>query len=112
MACLQGDGGAMYTLAGFVAAGARKPRCHNGYLRQSLLRDPQYRIDAGRVGVEHPGPTALSMLDLHDPTLDWLSLGAGLGVEASRAHTVEEFSDQFERAMRQVAAPRFIEVAL
>ncbi len=107
--CLQGDGGAMYTLQALWTQ-ARE----NLDVTTVIFANHSYailNIELMRVGVEHPGPTALSMLDLHDPTLDWLSLGAGLGVEASRAHTVEEFSDQFERAMRE-RGPRLIEVAL
>jgi acetolactate synthase-1/2/3 large subunit len=68
-------------------------------------------VELMRVGVEHPGPKALSMLDLHNPTLDWLALGAGIGIDASRAQTIEEFSDQFGRAMRE-RGPRLIEVVL
>jgi acetolactate synthase-1/2/3 large subunit len=64
-----------------------------------------------RVGVRAPGPKALSMLDLHNPTLDWVSLAAGLGVEASRAQTAGDFAAQFGSAMRQ-RGPRLIEVVL
>jgi acetolactate synthase-1/2/3 large subunit len=68
-------------------------------------------VELWRVGVEHPGPKALSMLDLHNPTLDWVALGTGLGIEASRATTIEEFADQFGQAMRE-RGPRLIEVVL
>ena len=51
------------------------------------------------------------MLDLHNPILDWVSLATGMGMEASRASTVEEFSGQFGAAMRE-RGPRLIEVLL
>ena len=46
--CLHGDGGAMYTLAGAVDAGAGIARCHHGDFRQPFLRDPQHRACARR----------------------------------------------------------------
>ena len=42
---------------------------------------------------------------------DWTMLARGLGVEASRATTNEEFAVQLEDAMR-VRGPRLIEVVL
>jgi acetolactate synthase-1/2/3 large subunit len=107
--CLQGDGGAMYTLQALWTQ-ARE----NLDVTTVVFANHSYailNIEVWRVGVEHAGPKALSTLDLHNPTLDWLNLGAGLGIEASRARTVEEFSDQFGRAMRE-HGPRLIEVAL
>jgi acetolactate synthase-1/2/3 large subunit len=49
-------------------------------------------IELTRVGAGVPGPKAISMLDLHHPELDWVKLASGMGVEASRATTVEEFA--------------------
>jgi len=40
-----------------------------------------------------------------------VSLAAGMGVEASRSRTAEEFAGQFASAMRQ-RGPRLIEVML
>jgi acetolactate synthase-1/2/3 large subunit len=107
--CLQGDGGAMYTLQALWTQ-ARE----NLDVTTVIFANHSYailNIELWRVGVDQAGPKALSMLDLHNPTLDWLSLAAGLGIEASRAHTVKEFTDQFGHAMRQ-HGPRLIEVAL
>ena len=58
-----------------------------------------------------PGPRALSMLDLHNPELDFVSLARGMGVEASRAETIEEFAAQFASAMK-AKGPRLIEAVL
>jgi acetolactate synthase-1/2/3 large subunit len=51
------------------------------------------------------------MLDLHNPELDWVKLASGMGVEASRATSVEDFATQFASAMRN-RGPRLIEVVL
>ena len=41
------------------------------------------------------------MLDLHNPEMNWMQIASGLGVEASRATTAEEFAAQYESAMKQ-----------
>ena len=70
------------------------------------------RLDiAARVGAGDPGPKAFSMLDLHNPELDWVKLASGMGVEASRATSVEDFARQFAGAMKD-RGPRLIEVIL
>jgi acetolactate synthase-1/2/3 large subunit len=68
-------------------------------------------IELARVGAENPGPRALSMLDLHNPELDWVSLARGMGVEATRAATAEEFAEQFASAMKS-RGPRLIEAVI
>jgi acetolactate synthase I/II/III large subunit len=68
-------------------------------------------IELARVGAGDPGPKACSMLDLHNPVLDWVKLAAGMGVEASRATSVEEFATKFESAMKN-RGPRLIEVVV
>jgi acetolactate synthase-1/2/3 large subunit len=51
------------------------------------------------------------MLDLHNPELDWVKLASGMGVEASRATSVEEFARRFAGAMNN-RGPRRIEVVV
>jgi acetolactate synthase-1/2/3 large subunit len=68
-------------------------------------------IELARVGAGDPGAKAISMLDLHNPVLDWVKLASGMGVEASRATSVEEFAALFESAM-QNRGPRLIEVVV
>ncbi len=69
------------------------------------------RVELARVGAGNPGPKALSMLDLHNPELDWVKLAGGLGVEASRATNIKDFESQFAAAMKQ-RGPRLIEAML
>jgi acetolactate synthase-1/2/3 large subunit len=68
-------------------------------------------IELARVGAGNPGPKALSMLDLHNPDLDWTKLASGMGVEASRATNIKDFESQFESAMKG-KGPRVIEAVL
>ena len=51
------------------------------------------------------------LLDLHNPEMNWTQIASGLGVEASRATTAEEFAAQYESAMKH-RGPRLIEAMI
>ena len=68
-------------------------------------------IELQRVGAVHVGAKALSMLDLHNPELNWTRIASGMGVEASRATTCAEFAAQYESAMKS-KGPRLIEAMI
>jgi acetolactate synthase-1/2/3 large subunit len=107
--CLQGDGGAMYTLqALWTQARERLDVVTVIFANRSYSI---LNIELARVGAGNPGPKALSMLDLHNPELDWVRLAGGLGVEASRAETIEDFEAQFASAIAG-RGPRLIEAVL
>ena len=107
--CLHGDGGAMYTLQALWTQ-AREALD----VTTVIFANRSYailNIELARVGASEAGPKALSMLDLHNPELDWTKLASGMGVEASRVTSVEEFARQFASAMND-RGPRLIEVVL
>lgn len=102
---LQGDGSAMYTLQALWTQAREKLDITTViYANRSyaVLRD-----ELGRVGAEE-GNKAVSILDLHDPTLDWVQMAEGMGVEAIQVRTCREFSEAFRSAMR-VKRPFLIE---
>ena len=68
-------------------------------------------IELGRVGVTNPGPKALSLLDLTNPTLDWVSISEGMGVPAIRAETTQQFHAALTDALAS-KGPRLIEAVL
>ena len=76
-----------------------------------LGREHFDRLRTPGVGVAEAGARALSMLDLHHPEMDWTRIASGLGVEASRARTAQEFADQYAAAMR-TRGPRLIEAMI
>ncbi len=41
----------------------------------------------------NPGRTALDMLDIGNPDLDWVRMANGMGVEAARADSCEQLAD-------------------
>jgi acetolactate synthase-1/2/3 large subunit len=51
------------------------------------------------------------MLDLSRPDIDFVALATGMGVEAERATTAEEFTVALERALLS-PAPRLVEAIL
>jgi acetolactate synthase I/II/III large subunit len=107
--CVHGDGGAMYTLQALWTQAREKLD-----VTTVIFANRSYailNIELARVGAGNPGPKALSMLDLHNPELDWTKLASGMGVEASRATTIKDFESQFAAAMKQ-HGPRLIEVVL
>ena len=106
---LQGDGGGMYTLQALWTMAREKLD-----VTTVIFANRSYailNIELARVGALNPGPRALSMLDLHNPELNWVALANGMGVEASRAATIEDFAAQFESAMK-AKGPRLIEAML
>ena len=65
-----------------------------------ILANRKYAILLGEyqgVGA-NPGRTALDMLDLGNPDLDWVRLANSMGVEAARADTMEAFAGLFSQA--------------
>ena len=107
--CLHGDGGSMYTLQALWTQ-ARE----NLDIVNVVFANRSYailNIELGRVGAGNGGPKALSMLDIGNPTLDFVKLAEGMGVAASRAETAEQFCDQFADAVKG-RGPRLIEVVV
>ena len=67
-------------------------------------------IEADRVGATL-GAKGRALFDLHDPELKWTRLAEGMGVEASRATTAEQFVAQYRSAMSG-HGPRLIEALI
>ncbi|MGA2987667.1 MAG: acetolactate synthase large subunit [Terriglobia bacterium] len=79
-----------------------------------VLANRRYRIleiEMIRTGSGSIGPQADALMDLHRPELDWVLLANGMGVEATRAETAEDFRKEFAAAMRG-RGPRLIEAVI
>lgn len=106
---LNGDGAGMYTVQSLWTI-ARE----NLDVTVVVFANHSYRIlniEMGRTGSGQPGPSALKLLDLGNPRIDWVSVASGLGMPAVRASTAEEFETAFARAM-STKGPHFIEAAI
>ena len=105
---LQADGSAMYTLQGLWTQARERLD-----VTTVILSNRKYAILMGEyqgVGA-NPGRTALDMMDLGNPDLDWVRLANGMGVEAARADTMEAFADLFSQANAR-SGPFVIELVI
>ncbi len=107
--CLEADGSAMYNPQSLWT------QAREGLdVTTVIFNNRSYAIlnlELNRVGAEPPGPRAQAMLDLRRPDLDFVSLAKGMGVNASRAETADEFVSQFERAIAE-PGPHLIDAVL
>lgn len=106
---LEADGSAMYTLSALWT----QAREHLG-VTTVILNNRSYGIlsmELEKVGAAAEGEAARRLLDLSDPGLDFVALAEGMGVPASRAHTVDEFVAQFRHSLSQ-SGPHLIEAML
>jgi acetolactate synthase-1/2/3 large subunit len=91
----QADGSAMYTVqALWTQARERLP------VTTLLLSNRKYQILLGEyrnVGA-NPGRTAMDMLDLGNPDINWVGLANSLGAEAAQATTLEACADLMEQS--------------
>ena len=105
---LQADGSSMYTIQALWTH-AREQLDTTTVIfnnrQYSILRSELKRVGAAE------GPKALDLLDLSRPDIDFTALAQGLGVEAERATTAEEFTAALERALAD-DGPRLVEAIL
>jgi acetolactate synthase-1/2/3 large subunit len=107
---LQADGSAMYTLQSLWTQARERLD-----VTTIILANRKYAILLGElanVGAgSNPGRTALDMMDLDRPVLDWVRLAAGMGVEGAQASTMEQFNDLFAASLRR-SGPFVIELLI
>jgi acetolactate synthase-1/2/3 large subunit len=107
--CPHGDGGAAYTVQALWTMAREKLD-----VTTVIYANRSYailNIELQRVGASGAGARAMSMLDLHDPEMNWARIASGFGIESSRATTCEELAAQYASAMQQ-RGPRLIEALI
>lgn len=105
---LQADGSAMYSLQALWTQARENLPCTT-----VILSNRKYSILIGEyanVGA-NPGPTAMNMLDLGNPDLDWVQLAGGMGVEAARADDLGTLCDLLAHSFGR-SGPFLIELAV
>ncbi|MBO9648127.1 MAG: acetolactate synthase large subunit [Variovorax sp.] len=105
---LQADGSGMYTPQALWSIAREKLD-----VTVVVLANRKYAIllaELAGVGAT-PGKTALDMLDIGNPDLNWVQLANGMGVAAARADNVETFADLFAMANRR-PGPFLIELVV
>lgn len=104
---LQADGSGAYTLQGLWTQARERLD-----VVTLIIANRRYQILRGeleRVGANAPGVNASRMLDLDDPSLDWVALAKGFGVSAVSVATAEELEIAMQAAMAQ-SGPHLIEM--
>jgi len=97
---LQADGSAMYSLQSLWTQARERLPCTT-----ILLNNRKYNIlinEYKSVGA-NPGETAMRMLDLSDPDIDWVKLAEGMGVEAASATSLEQVGDLLKESFARPA---------
>jgi acetolactate synthase-1/2/3 large subunit len=109
--CLEGDGSAMYTIQALwtMAREALDVTVVIFSNRKYNILELEFSRTGARGG--RPGPKAASILDIGGPDLDFVALARGMGVQAGRATTAEEFNRLFEAGMRE-RGPRLIDAVV
>jgi acetolactate synthase-1/2/3 large subunit len=104
---LQADGSAMYSIQSLWTQ-ARQ----NLDVTTVIFSNRKYAILLAELANVRAsaGQTALDMLELTNPELDFVKLAAGMGVEGARAETMEQFNDLFTIANER-SGPFLIELA-
>jgi acetolactate synthase-1/2/3 large subunit len=106
---VQADGSAMFTLQGLWTQARERLD-----VVTIVLANRSYAVllaEVERVGARVESAAAAALLDLGNPVIDWVALARGMGVEAVRAATAEQFDDCLAAAMRQ-RGPILIEAVL
>jgi acetolactate synthase I/II/III large subunit len=106
---LEGDGSAMYTIQSLWTM-AREGLD----ITVLVFANGTYNILRGEltnVGVRNPGPRAVNMLSIGNPSIDWVAMAKSMGVEASRAVDCAQLSKAIDAGLKS-KGPYLIEVAV
>jgi len=94
---LQADGSAMFTQQGLWT------QAREGLnVTTIIFHNRSYKILLGEmhnVGVDNPGPSAMDMLEIDRPVIDWLAIARGFGVEGGRATDAEMLLKEIRRGL-------------
>lgn len=105
---LQADGSAMYTIQALWTQAREGLNVTNVIFANrcyASLQEELYKVGA------NPGPSALSLLDLSRPDLDFCALACGHGMPAERVDCPARLAEALSEAVR-TEGPALIEVAL
>ena len=103
---LEADGSALYTIQALWTQARERLD-----VTTVLINNAAYailRMELARTAAGQAGPLASRMLDLSDPTPDFTSISAGLGVPAVRVTTAEDLDQALRRAYAE-PGPHLIE---
>ena len=107
--CLSADGSGMYTLQALWTMAREGLN-----VTTVVFANRSYGVlkrEFSYLGVGEPGPAAAMLFDIGHPDLDWVHLAKGMGVPASRVHSLEDFKSALQAGFSG-NGPSLIEVPL
>jgi acetolactate synthase-1/2/3 large subunit len=107
---LQADGSAMYALQALWTQARERLRVVTVVCANRVYAILKVEMAKQRIGGA-TGRAARALTEVGDPVIDWVAVGAGLGVPSSRAATCEELATQFAEALER-EGPSLIEAVL
>ena len=107
--CLQADGSAMYTISALWTMAHEQLNVVTVVLNNAAYAI--LRMELQRVGAQAGGPKAAAMLDLSNPTTDFVSLARSMGVPAARATSTAELAELLNAAY-QTPGPFLIDAVV
>jgi len=106
---IQADGSGMYTLQSLWT------QAREGLNVKTLIcANRSYniiRLELDRAGYTEPVASSLSLIDLGNPNLDWVSLGKGMGVPGVSVETAEDLVRELKISLAE-PGPRLVEMVL
>jgi acetolactate synthase I/II/III large subunit len=105
--CMVGDGSAMYTIQSLWTQARESLNVVTIVFANRIYQILRGEFDG--VGAGEPGQRALDMLKIDRPTIDFVALAKGLGVEACAVSTADAFNKALADAIAE-PGPRLIEV--
>lgn len=93
---LQADGSAMYSVQALWTQAREKLDITTILFANSSYAILKHELDNVQA---QSGRVALDMMELDRPVLDWLALAKGMGVDAIRANSIDEFRDALARGL-------------
>ena len=105
----QADGSAMYTIQ------ALWTEAREGLNVKTLICSNRgyniLRVELERAGITNPGHKALSLADIDQPKLNWVSISSGMGVPAKSVNTAGSLKKELEKILSE-PGPSLIEMVL
>jgi acetolactate synthase-1/2/3 large subunit len=107
--CMVGDGSAMYTIQSLWTQAREGLNVVTIVFANRIYQILRGEFDG--VGAGEPGQRALDMLKLDRPTIDFVALARGMGVEGRAVTTADDLNKALAEAIRE-PGPRLIEVQM
>ncbi len=106
---IEADGSAMYTVQSLWSQAHEKTN-----VITIICSNRKYftiEFECRRAGLTSLGEAAAALINMDNPSLDWISLGKSMNVPAVCVTTAEEFAQEFKKALAE-PGPHLIEAVL